>query len=706
MTRAERFGLGVDVGGTFTDFVLLDPSTGALHREKCLTTPQDPILGIMEGINKLVAAGLCKPEDIGVVAHATTLITNTLIERKGARTGLLCTEGFRDLLELGSDERYDMYDLGIEFPAPLVDRINRLGIDERVSAEGESLRKPDPAQVIEQVRALLAQDVQSVAVCFLHSYRNPAHERAVLEVIEREFPDLAVSVSSTVAPEMREYERTVTVAANAYVKPIVASYLDRFSDALAQARVFAPILVMLSNGGMTTPRTASTVPIRAVESGPAAGVLSACHSGAGLGIRNLVAFDMGGTTAKACFIDDGEPAFTGTFEAGRVKRQFRGSGLPLRVPSIEMIEIGAGGGSMAHLDSTGLLKVGPQSAGAQPGPVCYGRGGRHATVTDADLLLGYLEPAHFLGGDMQLDMPATIAAFDTLAVQSALTPIQAAAGIVEVVNQNMATAIRIHAAERGKDHRRYALFAFGGAGPVHAYEVARILGMLQIIYPLGAGTNSAFGLLAAPVAVDLARSYNTALNKIDWDYLNVLYKETEQEAHQMMRDAGIDDPVLVRSADMRFLGQGFELLVKIPDGELGPHSVHAMVQAFQHEYAKIYRTMPDHVAVEAVTWRLRASGPLPVLKAAASTRAAKAGAPARASHRDVWFPEHKDFIRTQVIDRYSLKPGDVVQGPAVLEERESTVVFGPRARALVQTSLDLVADMLPAENNPTTGEPK
>ena len=558
--KGARYRLGVDVGGTFTDFVLLDERSGALVREKCLTTPDDPVDGIMNGVGRLEESGAVRPQDISGVAHATTLVTNTLIERKGARTGLLTTEGFRDILELGSDMRYDMYDLAIDFPEPLVRRAQRLGVPERVDANGVSVSPPDLATARECVAALVEAGVRSIAVSFLHSYRNPAHERAVLDLIHHEFPELDVSISAAVAPEIREYERTVTVVANAYVKPSLRSYLMRLESAFASGSLKAPILVMLSNGGMTTPRTAAEVPIRLVESGPAAGVLSACYAGARIGEKDLLAFDMGGTTAKACFIDDGKPAFTGTFEAARVKRQFRGSGMPLKVPSVEMIEIGAGGGSIARLGGTGLLKVGPDSAGARPGPVCYGLGGTESTVTDADLVMGYLDPHYFLGGDMKLDVERARARIDVLGRQCGLGVTETAAGIAQVVNQNMATAIRIHAAERGKDYRKYALFAIGGAGPVHAYEIARILRLRKIVCPIGAGTNSAFGLLAAPVAIDLSRSYNVPLAEIDWTRLNALYREMEQEARTVLSDAGVKRPAMTRSVEMRFIGQGFELL--------------------------------------------------------------------------------------------------------------------------------------------------
>ena len=688
--KTARFRLGVDVGGTFTDFVLINDTTGELFREKCLTTPTDPVIGIMQGVEKLQAAGLMKPEEIKGIAHATTLVTNTLIERKGAKTGLLATGGFRDIIELGSDMRYDMYDLAIEFPEPLVERAQRLGVRERMAASGESLQAPVATDVRKQVRALLAKGVTSIAVCFLHSYRNPAHERLVLKQLQKEFPMVAVSISSVVAPEIREFERTVTVIANAYVQPVVRSYLERLEKIMAAARVNAPILVMLSNGGMTTPKVSAEVPIRLIESGPAAGVLSACHAGARIGEPNLLAFDMGGTTAKACFIENGKPAFTGQFEAARVKRQFRGSGMPLKVPSVEMIEIGAGGGSIARLDGTGLLKVGPDSSGADPGPACYGRGGAAPAVTDADLLLGYLDPGYFLGGDMSLDLAGARAALHALGKRCGLDVTATAAGIVQVVNQNMATAIRIHAAERGKDYRRSSLFAFGGAGPVHAYEIARILRIPRIICPLGAGTNSAFGLLAAPVAVDLSRSYNVPLREIDWTRLNALYADMEVEARRMLSDAGVKSPALARAADVRFVGQGFELHASVPAGNLAARALKSIEASFHEVYKSVYEEVPGNLPVEAITWRLRASGPEPRVSASfgAATAKRKARPPRRA-----FFPELRKFVLTPVYDRYALKPADTIKGPAIVEERESTAVIGPRGRARIDKDLNLVIDI-------------
>jgi N-methylhydantoinase A len=690
MSQSLGCRLGIDVGGTFTDFVLVNERTGGICREKCLTTPDDPVRGIMEGFTRLRNSGALVVENLRGVAHATTLVTNTLIERKGAPTALVTTRGFRDVLELGADTRYDMYDLDIDFPKTLVEREFRIEINERVNAEGETLVAPDLDELRRKLDEITGKGIRSIAVCFLHSYRNPTHERDVAIFIRDNYPEFDVSVSSTVAPEIREYERSMTVCANAYVKPIVRSYLSRLSGAFSNINVDTPILVMLSNGGMTTLSTASEVPIWLIESGPAAGVLSACFAGIRMRNENLIAFDMGGTTAKACFIDNGEPAFTGTFEAARVKRQFRGSGLPLKVPSVEMIEIGAGGGSLATVSQTGLLKVGPHSAGANPGPICYGRGGKNATVTDADLVLGYLDPQYFLGGDMSLNLKETEAAITALGQSCGMGLHATAAGIAEIVNQNMATAIRIHAAERGKDYRNYGLFAFGGAGPVHAYEVARILRLTSVIFPLGAGTNSAFGLLAAPVAVDLSRSYNSDIERADWNYVNTLYEEMEIEARQILADAGVDSPTLTRAAELRFVGQGFELRAPIPMGHLSAASVSEVTRAFHAQYQKIYETVPGALPMESLTWRLRATGPAPnvSLDAQQEVQAVK-----MRGRRLVYFPEVKAFIETPVYNRYALQPENTIIGPAVVEERESTAIIGPSGRGTIDTNLNLVVDI-------------
>lgn len=683
----SEYHLGVDVGGTFTDFVLVDLTSGAIHREKCLTTPDDPIRGILEGVRLLSEKNAIGKSDISRVIHGTTLVTNTLIERRGVTTGLLTTEGFQDILELGNDQRYDIYDLEIEFPEPLASRAHRRGIGERIAADGSVLKRPDSDSIVAAVEELKESGVESLAVCFLHSYRNSENEKLVEQTIRKHFPDMEVSTSSHVAPEVREYERTITVLANAYVKPIARTYLERLAAKLQEAGVGAPVLVMLSNGGVAGPAASAEMPIRLLESGPAAGVLAACHAGRVNDMPNVLAFDMGGTTAKGCFISGSEPAFTGEFEAARVKPQFRGSGFRLRIPSIELVEIGAGGGSIAWMSDSGLLKVGPRSAGAVPGPVSYKRGGAQPTVTDADLLLGYLDPNNFLGGTMRLDVEAARKAMEKLGAPHGLAAEQLAAGIFKVVNQNMATAFRIHAAERGKDCRQYALFSSGGAGPVHCYDIARLLHIKTILVPFGGGTGSAFGLLVTPAAIDLARSYLASIDEMDWDHLNAIYDEMEREGRVTLEAAGETSVTFARSAEMKFEGQGFELSVTIPNGRLSAASRDEIAKAFRTEYKRIYDSDAGSAPIVAVTWRLRSIGAQRDITNEPSAQSA--AAEARKGTRLAYFPEIDRYCEAAVIDRSSLQVGESIKGPALIEERETTLVVGPSGVAEVNPDLSI-----------------
>ena len=505
---ARPLRAGVDIGGTFTDLIVYDERTGALHIGKTLTTPDDPAIAVETGMQETLTLAGEPPAAVGNVIHGTTLVTNALIERKGARTALITTRGFRDAIEIRHEGRYDLYDLFLEMPPPLAPRRLRFEVDERVLADG-SVHKPlDTATIPALIAELRRQGVEAVAVSLLHAYRNPEHERLLGEALAAGAPEIVLSLSSEVVPEIREYERTSTTLANVYVRPLVERYLERLEARLrAQGMTDASLYIMLSSGGTGTVETARRFPIRMIESGPAAGALAAAQYGSLTDRPNLLSFDMGGTTAKACIIDNGEPLVSADFEVARVYRFKRGSGLPVRVPVIEMIEIGAGGGSIARADTLGLLKVGPDSAGAQPGPACYGRGGAAPTVTDADLLLGYLDPAFFLGGKMRLDLAAAERALGALGERLGLSATEAAWGVHQVVNENMAGAARIHAVERGKDPRAYPLFAFGGAGPVHAYRVAKILDVPELVIPLGAGVTSALGFLVAPLAFDFVRSF-------------------------------------------------------------------------------------------------------------------------------------------------------------------------------------------------------
>src|SRR5499426_568058 len=539
-TSPRRTRIGVDIGGTFTDVVWVDDATGAVQVGKLLTTPKDPSQAVEEGVVAVLNDARSLATDVRSLIHGTTLATNALIERKGARTGLLTTAGFRDAVEIGREGRYDMYDLFIDQPSPLVPRHLRLEVTERMLADGRVLTPLDPASARAAIERLHAASVEAVAICLLHAYRNPAHERALRDICAELLPGVPVSCSSDVVPEIREYERTSTTCANVYVMPLMARYLDDLERKLHELGIPGNFYIMLSAGGIATPETAKRVPIRLVESGPAAGALAAARMARQVGLDRLLSFDMGGTTAKACVIDRGEPLLAREFEVARADRFKKGSGLPIRVPVIELIEIGAGGGSIARIDRMGLLKIGPDSAGADPGPACYAQGGKTPTVTDADLLLGYLDPGFFLGGRMRLDVDAAKRAIEeTVAKPMGLSITDAAWGIHRVVNENMAAAARVHGIERGKDLRAYPLFAFGGAGPVHAWHVGRILKVPRVLVPFGAGAMSAYGLLAAPLAFDFVRTASQRLDTADWSQINRLYEEMEAEGRAVLREAGI-----------------------------------------------------------------------------------------------------------------------------------------------------------------------
>ena len=533
------YSLAVDIGGTFTDIVLRH-SSGRLTVDKTLTTPHDLIEGFFTGVHAVLAtAGLAPREIDGVVVHATTVVTNALIERKGQATALLVTQGFRDILRIRNEHRYEMYDPQIEFPEPLVPPALTFGIAERVRADGGVLAEPDLAQVDAVAGELTARNVQSVAICFLNSFANPDHERLVARRLGELIPGLFITLSSDVAPQIREFPRASTATVNAYTMPISQPYLRRLSKRLAGEGFPNSPLIMLSSGGVVGAETAGRNPVRMIESGPAAGALAACHYCDVLGIDRLMSFDMGGTTAKACLIENREPLITGLFEVDRRYRFKEGSGLPVTIPSIDMIEIGAGGGSIAHADALGLLKVGPESAGSAPGPACYGRGGTRPTVTDADLVLGLLDADNFLGGDMKLDRAAADRAVAALAEDLDLSPTHAARGIFRVVTEAMAAAARAHATDRGVDYRGMPLFAFGGAGPVHACEVASLLQSSCVIVPPQPSVLSAFGTLVTSLRLDLVRSDLVRIGDLDWGRVDRILGELVHEASAALVEAGL-----------------------------------------------------------------------------------------------------------------------------------------------------------------------
>jgi len=696
-TGAHGCRIGVDIGGTFTDLVWVDDATGATCVGKLLTTPKEPAQAVEQGVVSLLHEAGAHATSVRAVIHGTTLVTNALIERKGARTGLLTTEGFRDAVEIGREGRYDMYDLFIDPPAPLAPRHLRREVRERLLADGAVATPLDGACAREAIGALLADGVEAIAICLLHAYRNPAHEQALAALVRELAPDIPVSASSEVVPEIREYERTSTTIANVYVMPLMARYLDDLEARLQALGVPGALYVMLSSGGIATPATAKRVPIRLVESGPAAGALAAARVARDLGAGRLLSFDMGGTTAKACVIDGGEPLVAREFEVARADRFKKGSGLPIRVPVIEMIEIGAGGGSIARVDRMGLLKVGPDSAGADPGPACYALGGREPTVTDADLVLGYLDPGFFLGGRMRLDVEAARRAIEErVARPLGMSVTDAAWGIHRVVNENMAAAARIHGIERGKDLRAYPLFAFGGAGPVHAWAVGRILRVPRVLVPAGAGAMSAYGLLAAPLAFDFVRTAPQRLDRADWAAIDRLFAEMEAEGRAVLRRSGVADAdVRVRrTAEMRYVGQGHEVEGELPAGSLTAEALSAITAAFEAAYRALYSRTPLGVAIEALNWRLVVSGPAPSLAMTGVAAPAAPGAPASGGSkgtRPAHFPG-AGYVDTPVYDRYALRAGATLAGPAIVEERESTAVIGPDARISVDASLTLIAE--------------
>lgn len=690
----KRIRIGVDVGGTFTDFVLVDEHRDTIFTGKRLTTTADPSAAITAGIARLLADAQTPIAELHSVVHGTTLVANTVIERKGARVGLITTAGFRDAIEMGKEIRYDLYDLFLERPEALAPRHLRREVSERIDATGAVLLPFDAEAFRAAVRALLADGVEAIAVSFVHAYRNPAHELAAKAILEAEFPQVPMTLSSEVAPEIREFERTSTAVCNAYVQPLVERYLERLQAELRRMGLEGPLYIMLSAGGITTVRAAREFPVRIIESGPAAGAIAASFYGGITHTDHLIAFDMGGTTAKMCLVENGRPEHAHEFEAGRVRRFRKGSGIPLKVPVIDLIEIGAGGGSLAWIDRMGLMKVGPESAGSEPGPVCYGRGGTQPTVTDADLLLGYLSPDFFLGGEMPLDREAVERAVEEkLAQPLGLSVIAAAAGIHSIVNENMAAATRMYIAEKGRDPRRYAMLAFGGAGPVHAYQLAKLLKLRRIICPLGAGVMSALGFLVAAPAIDLVRSYVTRLADLDWAHLDALYAAMEREALDRLTEAGAaaGSITMRRHADMRYVGQGFEIEVPLAADVFAARSADAMRAAFLGAYKQRFEREIHEVPTEALNWRLSATAPMPNVVLDFAGQRIDSG-PRRKGLRKVYFPE-SGFVDCPVYNRYALLPGTSLHGPAIVEERESTVVAGADARIFVDDHLNLIIDI-------------
>jgi N-methylhydantoinase A len=688
------YRVGIDIGGTFTDMLLVGEDGTAIIG-KTLTTPGDPSLAVEDALRPALENGTVKTGARGTLIHGTTLVTNALIERKGAPTALLTTSGFRDAVEIGREHRYELYDLNLDLPKPLVPRHLRFDVPERMAADGSVLQSLDEIFVRRLVGELRDKGIKAVGVCYLNSFRNPAHEKRTAEIIAEVAPEIRVSLSSEVVAEIREFQRTSTTLVNVYVQERVSDYLAQLQARLDKIGFAGSFFVMLSSGGIATRETSARFPVRLLESGPAAGALAAAQAGLLSGHRDLLSFDMGGTTAKLCVIDDGEPLKTHEFEVDRVYRFRKGSGLPVRIPVIDMIEIGAGGGSIARVDSLGLLKVGPDSSGADPGPVCYRQGGTEPTVTDADLVLGYLDPKYFLGGKMQLDLDGTRKALGRLGEKLGMTPEQVAWGIHQIVNENMANAARAHLGERGKDPRRMPMYAFGGAGPVHGYRVAEILRLPALISPFGAGVGSTFGLLAAPLAFDFVRSAYSRLGELDWNFANGLLDEMATEGQKVLEGSGLatDRISYHRTADMRYVGQGHEVSVSLPDGVLSTARLPQIAAAFENIYRGLYGRKGPDVPLEVINWRVVASGPRPEMNLKLPRDRAKKGSDARKGSRQAYFPEQGGFVETAIYDRYTLDSGAEFAGPAIVEERESTLIIGARGRARVDERLNVIVDL-------------
>ena len=681
--------LGIDIGGTFTDLVLHDPATGRANIWKESTTPDDPARGALTGALEVLRRAGRLPAEVGRVVHATTLFTNALIERKGARTALITTAGFRDVLEIGRERKYELYDIFLTMPRPLVDSPWRREARERLAPDGSVEIPLDLEAALAEVAALVAEGAESLAIVFLHAHANPAHERALGEAVSRRFPALSLSLSSEIAPEIREYPRTSTTVANAYVRPLADRYLARMEAELARAGIPGGLFLMLSNGGLTHVAEARRAPVQLLESGPAAGALAGAWFGRNAGLDRVLAFDMGGTTAKLALVDDGEPLVAWGFEAAREKRFLRGSGLPMQIATVELIEIGAGGGSIARRSGLGTLAVGPESAGAQPGPACYGRGGTEPSVTDADLALGRLDAGFFLGGEMRIDLPAAQAALGRLAASLGVSADRAALGVHDIVNENMAGAARVAIAERGRVPQDYALLATGGAGPVHAWAVARLLGISRVVCPPGAGAGSAIGMLMADARVDRVAHYGARLAAAEPAAMRRIFEALEAQGLAVLTSTGADiaSHRATRLADMRYSGQGSELTIALPD-DLSAEGVRA---GFEAAYRRLFARTPPGAALEFVALRLALTAPMPGTGGTLELPHHATGT-ALKGHRLVFFAETGGHVETAVYDRYALSAGEVIHGPAVFEENESTFVIGPGATARLLQDGSILAE--------------
>ena len=688
--------LGIDIGGTFTDFALIGADgRRAIHKQ--LTTPADPSQAVLDGTAALLKAEGVQIGDVETVVHGTTLVTNAVIERRGAVTGMLTTAGFGDIPDMRQEKRYDVFDLRLTFPEPVVPRTLRREVAERAHFDGRVERPLDLAEARAGVADLVEKHrIEALAICLLHSYANPAHEQAIAGMVRAKFPGLYVSASAEVLPERREFERFTTACVNAYTQPLFDRYLERLEAGLASLGFKGRFYVMSSSGGTLTPDTARRFPVRVIESGPAAGAAMSAVHGRTLGFDDLLSFDMGGTTAKGALIRDGAPLKVYELEVAREHEFKRGSGLPVKAPVTDMIEIGSGGGSDAAVDARGTVRVGPLSAGANPGPACYSQGGTAATLTDANLVLGYLDPDFFLGGAMALDRAAAEAAITrTVAGPLGLSLERAAWGIHEIVNEDVARAFRIHASERGFDYRAGSMVGFGGSGPVHALAVAAKLRIPRVIFPVAAGVMSALGLLTSPLAFEVSRSREAFVARMTADDFAASFRALEEEAAAPLRAAGLTDEEIVieRTVDTRYHGQGHMIALALPPAA-DPGELLAQLPAlFRRRYEALYAFSELDAPLVITTWKVEARGPIPALPSASDSMASGSDAGvALKGERQAWLGSD-GYVATPVYDRAALGPGMAISGPALIEERESTCVIPSGQRVTVDARLNLVAEL-------------
>jgi N-methylhydantoinase A len=684
--------LAFDTGGTFTDFALLD-DRGELHLHKVLSTPLNPAEAVVQGVGELLEAhGANLALDELQVLGATTVVTNAVLERKGVETGFVTTAGFQDMLRIRNEGRYDLYDLNIKYPDPLVTRANSFGAEERIAADGEIVTELNEEAVREIAGELRDRGIRSVAVCLLHAYKYPSHEKRIAALLREEAPDIFVSLSSDVCPEVREFDRASTTVVNAYTRPQMAGHVAHLQREFADKGIDRQVLWMTSSGGLVPSRRAAELPVRLIESGPAAGAVAAAEFGRIAGEESVLSFDMGGTTAKLCLIPHGEPTVGTDLEVAHYHRFRKGSGFPLKIQSIRMIEIGAGGGSIAAKNPLGLLDVGPRSAGALPGPAAYQRGGTEPTVTDADILLGYMGTDNFVGGTFKVSKAAAEGAVGKLAEALGVSVERCAWGIHDLVNESMSKAAAVHATDLGVDPRSLPMVAFGGAGPVHAYGIARKLGIKRIVCPAGAGVTSAIGLLIAPVAVDLSASHVMAVDAWDFEAMARLLDGLADQGAEVVAAAGVDRATISNryTVDMRHIGQGHEITVALPDRTLDREAfLQQLLDNFYTRYRELFGRTVQNSPVEAITWRLRSSGE----KARVTRPHATEAADALKGRRQVYFDELGERVETPVYDHYRLPVDVPVEGPAIVEQRESTVVVGPHGTAHVDARGNLVINI-------------